>query len=91
MRADSRPSPVALVAVSQPPLKVVKDTASSKPLLRKLPPVPAFGESKGPPGKPAGTDAELVAAGGLSDTVVSIVKKSDAFSMLLDEYDEDDE
>jgi len=72
-----------------------KEAAGPRPPLRKLPPVPTFGSAVGGPkavGSGAVADPGLMAVGKAngSGTGERAAKTSDAMSLLLDEYDEDE-
>ncbi len=73
----------------------IKDAGGPRPPPRKLPPVPTFGAGVGGPkamGSGAVSDPGLIAAGKANGrgTGDREAKTSDAMSLLLDEYDEDD-
>jgi hypothetical protein len=75
--------------------KSTKDAAAPRPPPRKLPPVPTFGSAVGAPKAMASgavADPGLIAAGKAngSSTGDRAAKTSDAMSLLLDEYDEED-
>ncbi len=68
-----------------------KDAAGPRPPLRKLPPVPTFAGGPKAGGGGAFTDPGLIAAGKANGQLTEkAAKTSDAMSLLLDEYEEDD-